>query len=178
MDAVDLSRSKHILDVGGNIGVFVGTILQKQAHLKGTVFDLPQVVPNTRKRAASVGLGDRLDAVGGDFMKDPWPSGPDVITFIRMNNSRPREELLHLLKKAYALLPSGGKVIFFEENVLDGNPNNVPHLAIWAQVLFFMGSRGEVRRVDEWEALFKEAGLVDVQSKLGKPWGAVWGTKP
>ncbi|WP_394830833.1 hypothetical protein LVJ94_30420 [Pendulispora rubella] len=178
MEAVDLSGARHLLDVGGNVGVFAGTILERHPHMHATVFDLPAVVEVTRERAATSGLAARMEAEGGDFMRDAWPRGADVITFIRMNVSRPRAELLHLMKKAYEALPPGGKLILFEENVLDANRNDVPHLSIWAAVLFFMGSRGETRRVDEWVALFEEAGFAGVQSKLGKPWGIVWGTKP
>jgi 3-hydroxy-5-methyl-1-naphthoate 3-O-methyltransferase len=178
LDNVDLSGARNLMDVGGNVGVFAATLLSKHPQLRATIFDLPRVCLEAKDRLKALGLLDRAATFGGDFMRDPWPSGHDVITFVRMFNSRPKDELLLLLRKAFDALPSGGRAIFFEENVLNSDPNDVHHLAIWACVLFQMGSRGAVRRIDEWTSMFSDVGFVSVTASQGRPWGLVVGTRP
>lgn len=173
----DLSTSRSLLDIGGNLGVFSSVVLEAFPHLRGTVFDLPQVVPQTQRCFEERGLKERTATVGGDFVTDPWPKDADLITFIRIFATRTREDILHLLRKAYDALPSGGRVLFYEEHVLPSDPNAVPPGAAWASMFIAMGSLGEVRRVDEWESMFKETAFTDVTSVVGSPWGLVMGTK-
>jgi|GEM_PF-3220461 len=174
----DLSGSRSLLDIGGNLGVFSSVVLEAFPEMRATVFDLPQVVPQTKATFAARGLAERTATVGGDFVADEWPKGADLITFIRIFATRTEEGCLELLRKAYATLPSGGRALFYEEHVLPSDPNAVPPGAAWASMFIAIGSLGEVRRVDEWEAMFRAAGFTDVKSAVGNPWGLVIGTKP
>lgn len=177
LSVVDLSTTKHVLDVGGNVGVFATGLLSKNPGLKATVFDLPTVAAEARSRAQAAGLSGRLEATGGDFMVDDWPKGVDAVTFIRMSNSRSDEEMGKLLRKASDSLVPGGKVILYEGHVLEADRNAVPHLAVSAAVMFLMGSRGEIRRLDQWAELFAQAGLTAIETHIGRPWGVTIGVK-
>ncbi len=175
---VDLSASRSLIDIGGNLGVFSSVVLEAFPAMRATVFDLPQVVPQTRDSFATRGLTERTSAIGGDFVTDPWPTGADLVTFIRIFATRTRDVIMLLLRKAFDILPSGGRALFYEEHVLPLDRNAVPSGAGWASMFIAIGSLGEVRHVDEWEAMFVEAGFTNVKSALGNPWGLVLGTKP
>jgi hypothetical protein len=62
----DWSPIEHVVDVGGGTGAMLRGLLAAHEHLRGTVFDLPQV-------AAFAEPGERLDVVAGNFLEDPLP---------------------------------------------------------------------------------------------------------
>jgi orsellinic acid C2-O-methyltransferase len=65
--AYDFSGLGHVVDVGGGNGALLAGILKAHPRLRGTLFDLPEVVERARPRLHQLGLADRCDAVGGDF---------------------------------------------------------------------------------------------------------------
>jgi hypothetical protein len=44
----DFSKIKSIVDVGGGNGMLLGTILKANPHLKGILFDLPEVIERAK----------------------------------------------------------------------------------------------------------------------------------
>ena len=174
---VDLAGSKSLLDVGGNLGVFAATILRANPEMNATVFDLPQVADQVRADARGLGMGARLSAIGGDFTNDDLPSGHDLISYIRIFNSRTEETCIDLLRKAHHALPEGGRCLFYEEHVLPEDPNEFPPGALWGAMFMLISSAGELRTLSAWEKMFREAGFIDVQGTRGKQSGIVIGTK-
>lgn len=173
----DFGRSKRLLDVGGNVGVFAATVLAANPNLSATVFDLPQVAAQVNGDVRGLKMGSRLDAVGGDFTSDAFPKGYDVISFIRIFNSRTDETCIDLLRKAHAALEPGGSCLFYEEHVLPEDPNAFPPGALWGAFFMLISSPGELRTVSRWEEMFREAGFVDVKGVRGKQSGVVSGRK-
>ena len=57
----------HVADIGGGTGTLVRTLLAAHPHLRGTLYDQPQVV-------ASVEPEERLEIVAGNFFADPLPA--------------------------------------------------------------------------------------------------------
>jgi 2,7-dihydroxy-5-methyl-1-naphthoate 7-O-methyltransferase len=64
----DWSSIEHVVDVGGGTGALLRALLAAHPHLRGTLFDLPQVV-------AGAEPAERLDVVAGNFLDDPLPRG-------------------------------------------------------------------------------------------------------
>ena len=75
--AYDFSGLRHVVDVGGGNGALLAGILKAHPRLKGTLFDLPEVVERAGPRLHQLGLADRCDAVGGDFFAHV-PEGADA----------------------------------------------------------------------------------------------------
>jgi hypothetical protein len=178
MAKIDLGDARRLLDVGGNVGVFAAALLRRHPALKATVFDLPQVARQVADDVRQFGLGDRLDAVGGDFTADPLPAGYDLISFIRILNSRTDETCLALLRKAFDALPPGGRCLFYEEHVLPEDPNDFPPGALWGAMFMLISSPGELRTLSRWEAFFAQAGFVNVKGVRGRQSGIVIGERP
>jgi hypothetical protein len=65
--AFDWSGVASVADIGGGTGTLVRTLLEAYPHLRGTLFDQPQVVANADS-------ADRLEIVAGDFLVDPLPA--------------------------------------------------------------------------------------------------------
>ena len=77
---VDLSKRSMILDLGGGSGCYCIAAAEKYPRIKAVVFDLPSVAVVANEYIAQCGFSGRINAVGGDFTKDPFPAGADVVT--------------------------------------------------------------------------------------------------
>jgi 2,7-dihydroxy-5-methyl-1-naphthoate 7-O-methyltransferase len=71
-DEYDWSSVGHVVDVGGGTGLLVRTLLAAHAHLRATLFDLPQVV-------AAIDPAERLTIVAGNVFDDPLPAADACI---------------------------------------------------------------------------------------------------
>jgi hypothetical protein len=178
MKKVDLGGVKRLLDVGGNLGAFGGTILRRFPHMQVTVFDLPDVAEQVNADVLGQKLGDRLRAVGGDFMKDAYPTGHDLITLVRIFNARNEDTHRTVLRRSFEALPSGGRCLFYEEHVLPDDLNAVPETALWGASFSLISGPGEIQTVSHWKRFFADAGFVDIEGIRGRQAGIVIGRRP
>src|SRR5258706_7191451 len=112
-DKFDFSRFKTLCDVGGATGLLSIEAAKKHPHLKCISFALPPVEPIAKKAIAAAGLSARVRTASGDFFKDPLPKA-DVITMGMILHDWNLEKKMHLIRSAYAALPSGGALVAIE----------------------------------------------------------------
>ncbi|MCC7538584.1 MAG: methyltransferase, partial [Deltaproteobacteria bacterium] len=75
----DFSGIGKITDVGGGHGLFLGSILQRHAAMKGALFDLPVVVEGAHAHLGALGVADRVEVVGGDFFETAPPKSDAIV---------------------------------------------------------------------------------------------------
>lgn len=68
--AYDFSLFGHIVDIGGGQGFMLSAILRAHPHVRGTLFDQPDVVTRARTLLAERGVIERCDVVGGVFLRN------------------------------------------------------------------------------------------------------------
>jgi demethylspheroidene O-methyltransferase len=126
--------------------------------LRGTLFDLPEVVA----KAPQGGLSDRINVAGGSFRHDPLPKGADAISLIRVLYDHADETVAALLSKIYDVLPAGGKLIISEP--MTGG--DTPHRAGDAYFsLYTMAMRtGKARSADQIMKACQAAGFTTVSA--------------
>ena len=73
----DFSPLRTVVDVGGGNGALLIGVLKAHPHLRGVVYDRPDVVARARAEIAKHGLEARCDAVGGSFFEEV-PRGGDA----------------------------------------------------------------------------------------------------
>jgi demethylspheroidene O-methyltransferase len=95
LDAYPLRRHHCLLDLGGGEGAFLEAVAARAPGLRLMLFDLPAVAERARQR-----LGDRVAAVGGDFLQDPLPQGADIVTLVRVIHDHDEARALAILKAA------------------------------------------------------------------------------
>ncbi len=117
LDKVDLSSVTTLCDVGGANGTLCGLAAQRHPGLRATVFDLPPVVPVAERHLESMGVGDRVNVVGGDFFADDLPNA-DVIVMGNILHDWDEDQKRTLIAKARKALNDGGRLIAIE-NVID-----------------------------------------------------------
>lgn len=156
LDACDLSRSRHLMDVGGGEGAFLQAVAARHAALGLTLFDLPAVADRAAERLAQIGLAERIACRGGSF-HDGLPTGADTITLIRILHDHDDAPAQALLAAAHAALPPGGTLILAEP--MAGTPGAEPvGDAYFGFYLLAMGS-GRPRRAEELHKMLRLAGF-------------------
>lgn len=158
--AYDFGRHQHVLDVGGGEGVFAMALAARHPSLAVTVLDLPPVAERARARFAEAGAGDRLDAVGADFMRENLPAGADCITLVRIVHDHDDEAALRLLHAVHDALPEGGTLVLAEPTAGSAAaPGITTYFAVY---LLAMGS-GRPRTVGELRTLLHRAGFASTR---------------
>ena len=134
----DFSRYATVCDVGGATGQLSIILAQRHPHLRCSSYDLPVVEPIARRSIAAAGVGDRVKAVAGDFLREPLPRA-DVITMGMILHDWNLERKLHLVRAAYEALPDGGAFIAVENLIDDERRENVFGLMMSLNMLIEFG---------------------------------------
>ena len=114
LQAYPLSQHRRLLDVGGGDGAFLAAAAASAPQLALTLFDLPKVADRARDRFAALGMGNRFDAVGGDFLTVPLPRGADVISLVRVLHDHDDDAAVTLLRAIRHVLPETGTLMIAE----------------------------------------------------------------
>ena len=160
--AVDLTRTKTLLDVGGGSGAFLAEVGAAYPDMQLQLFDLPQVAPSAQARFDRAGLADRATVLSGSFRNDPLPQGADTISLIRVLYDHSDDTVADLLAKCHAALPRGGRLLISEPMSGGHKPQRAGD-AYFA--LYTMAMRtGRARSADEIVQLCLSAGFTTHQS--------------
>lgn len=108
------ANHRCVLDVGGGQGTFVSRLAGHAPHLKLKLFDLPQVAELAQDNFKKQSLSDRIEAFGGDFLKDALPGGADLVTLVRVAHDHPDAHVNTILRSIYKALPAGGTLLLTE----------------------------------------------------------------
>ena len=158
-DKFDFSKYKTLCDVGGAAGILSIIVAKKYPRLQALSFDLPAVEPIARKHIKKEGLGNRVQAVSGDFFKDPLPKA-DVITMGLILHDWNLQNKKHLIRLAFAALPKGGALIAVENIIDDARRENAFGLLMSLNMLIELGDGFDFTFADykQWcrEAGFKK----------------------
>jgi cyclopropane fatty-acyl-phospholipid synthase-like methyltransferase len=101
---------RTMLDLGGGPAVNAMALVQANTHLHATVFDRPAIARMARDYIRSYGFSDRMDARGGDYLRDPLGDGYDLIT-ITDSLYYAGEQVDLLLRKCREALRPGGMIV-------------------------------------------------------------------
>lgn len=105
----------HILDIGGGDGTLACGLVSKCPQICVDVYNLPTVAPLVAEKIHASSESERLGFIGGDFLREPLPSGYDILLFVRILHDWPAQTVHQLLIKTYDALPPGGKVVICED---------------------------------------------------------------
>jgi O-methyltransferase domain/Dimerisation domain len=104
---------RRVVDVGGGNGALLVGILRAHPSLKGTLFDLPQVVERARQRLREVGLADRCEAVGGDFFAEV-PSGAEAYLLKHVIHDWDDDRAVAILQNCRKAMSPAAKLLIIE----------------------------------------------------------------
>lgn len=159
----------RLMDVGGGSGVFVSHVARRYPRIALTVFDLPEVIPDARKRLGSGGLDGRVICCAGSFRDGPLPAGADAISLIRVLYDHDDATVAELLAKAYAALPPGGRLIVSEP--MSGGARPDPICDVYFAFYTMAMGTGRTRSAARIAELCEAAGFTAVRiAKASRPY--------
>lgn len=162
----DFSRSRRLLDVGGNSGEFALRICRAHAGVHATVLDLPVVC-----QVGQAHVGVEVEAARIDFIETAgadadFPSGFDTVCFKSMLHDWPDHEMRGFLERAYHVLDVGGRLLIFERGLLEVGASQVPYSLI-PIMLFFRSYRSAEDYVMHLEQIgFREINLKTIDLEM------------
>lgn len=99
----------RVLDLGGGPGLVAIALARANPQLSGVVFDLPDSAAIARDNIAAAGLGERLEAWGGDLQQSDLGSGYDLVWCSSVLHFMPDPPAT--LAKIHAALRPGGTLV-------------------------------------------------------------------
>jgi hypothetical protein len=152
--ALSLPAGATVVDVGGAHGTLLAGVLNANPNARGVLIDLAHVIETAPKALAALGIGDRVEAIAGDFFTSVPPG--DVYLLKQILHDWNDEQCVTLLKNCVRAMRSSGKVVVVEMVVPeDGSPSMAQMMDLNMMVLL----PGRERTAREFSALFQAAGL-------------------
>ncbi|MEU5404308.1 methyltransferase [Streptomyces sp. NPDC005963] len=144
-----------VMDIGGNTGTVVSTILQAHPQLSGVLFDRRSVIDLAAHDSPLDPVRDRCMLVAGDFF-DELPRGADVHVLGSVLHDWGDEKAADILRASVKALPPGGRVLVCELIVPEAAE---PHPARWSDLGMLVLLGGKERTLSEFDKLFATVGL-------------------
>jgi O-methyltransferase domain len=158
--AYDFSAVSRVLDVGGGLGHFVAAVLTAHPHLRGAVFDVPEVAEEANKYLKSMDVAGRCVAVSGSFFES-LPTGFDVLLLKWILHDWNDESCRKLLTVCRAALPDEGRLLVVERLLPKEISTSIPldpAIAMDLGMLIYFGDARE-RYLEEYEELLGRCGF-------------------
>jgi len=154
---------KRLIDIGGNQGDLAIAIAKHHPAIHVTVFDHPATAEEANKRFKDNNCNDRLNAIGGDFLKEDFPDGYDGMLFSHVIDIFNEETNKELFKKAFNKLASKGKIFVYTPIVHGNHDNSFTYKIFNAYFLCLANGKGQFyppNRIINW---IKETGFSNVK---------------
>jgi len=151
-----------LLDVGGGSGVFSIAAALAEPGLRATIMELPAMCEAARDYIAEADVAGRVGTTPVDIFRKDWPTGHDALFFSNIYHDWNEATNRELSAKAFAALPSGGR-IFLHEQLMDDTLDGPVTTASFS-VLMLRGTRGKQYSLGELTAILESAGFKGVRA--------------
>lgn len=150
----DFAQFNKIIDIGGNHGLLLASILHTYPSTQAILFDLPPVIERSQPHFAQMGFGERCQLVGGNFFESV-PSG-DAYLLSNVIHDWDDEKSIAILSNCRKAINPGGKILLIEQVI---ESDNKPFLGKLMDIEMLVITGGRERSASEYSALFKAAGF-------------------
>ncbi len=175
---LDLTGVKRVLDVGGGSGAYAAAFVRAGQGITATVFDLPGVIPLTKRYVAQVGLSKQIDFVPGDYETDELGRGFDLVFLSAIIHSNSPAQNQELIRKAARALNPGGQVVI-QDFIVNEDRTAPAFGALFALNMLVGTEAGDTYTAAEVEEWLSHAGLSDLERRAGLgPTSLIIGRQP
>ncbi len=166
-ETLDLRDVRRLLDVGAGPGTYAIELCRRHPALRATIFDLPGTLAVTRRHVDASGVADRIELVAGDYLRDPLPTGHDLVFLSNIIHGEDEETNRALMRKIHGALVPGGRVMI-KDHVTDESGTSPAPAAIFsiAMLLFTRGRDYAFAEIRDWLAA---AGFTRVEADVLPP---------
>jgi hypothetical protein len=152
-EAYDFDGIHSIVDVAGGHGLLLATILARNPHLKGTLYEVPHVLDGCRNGPLTPVM-ERCTLASGDMFASV-PAGADVYIMKHIIHDWPDDLCVKILTACRKGVNAGGKLLVVDNVIQPGNHFS-PGKFLDLQMLIFPG--GCERTEKQFRDLFAAAG--------------------
>jgi hypothetical protein len=164
---------RFIADIGGGQGTLLAAILRRHEHLRGVVFDVPDVASRVADVLREAGVTERCEVVAGDFFAGV-PEGADTYILANVLHDWDDDQAVRILEACRQAMGAGGRVLIVERLISDDLRGAVPVLLSDLNMLLLSG--GQERTNAEYRALLTAAGLRPGRIQpVAAPYGVIEG---
>jgi hypothetical protein len=172
----DFAGLGTVADIGGGQGILLAAILRAHPHLRGILFDLPEVAGGAAVVLEAAGVADRCEIVTGDFFESV-PGGADACVMANVLHDWDDAQSVGILARCRQAMDSGGRVLIVERLIPQDPAAAVPVLVSDLNMLVVTG--GKERTNAEYGELLAAAGLSQGRIlPVGSPYGIIEGLVP
>jgi len=164
VELIDTTGVKRMLDVGGGSGAYSTAFARMREGLSSVVFDLPEIVPLAQGYIEEEGLAGKVTAVAGDYTKDGFGTGFDLVFLSAVIHSNSADVNRALLCKCRNALADGGQVVV-QDFVMDEERKGPQQAAIFALNMLVNTRAGDTYTESEIRAWMMEASLSGIERK-------------
>ncbi len=150
----DFSGFKHLVDVGGGLGMLLAAILKLHPALKATLCELPYVVELAKSGPILAPFGERCAFVAGSFFDSVAPGG-DAYIMKHILHDWDDTNCVTILKNIRRAIAANGKLLVVDFVV--GPPNAPDPSKLMDLEMLMIG--GKERTEGEWRVLFCDGGF-------------------
>lgn len=161
-EILDLDGVHKMLDLGGGSGAYAIAFTKHKPDIKAAVFDLPTVIPLTRKYVSEEGLGNKIEFIEGDMIADAFGEGYDLVWISAICHMFGPDENLKIFKKVYNALNPNGRIIV-QDFILNEDKTSPRFGAVFALNMLVNTKAGSSYSKPEYFTWLSSAGFNDIQ---------------
>ena len=178
IDALHLSGTERVVDVGGGQGTLLVEILNRFPGCQGILLDLASVVVSAPAILQQHGVSGRCKVTAGDAFVSVPPGG-DAYTLCRILFNWDRKKRVQLLRNCRAAMRPGSRLCVVEMVMPEkGDPMRKRLAGIDLDIWLTWGSN--IPTLSEWESLFTDSGFslvrVSEPPTTALPWRVLEGS--
>lgn len=155
---IDLAGVRKTLDIGGGSGAYSIALARAKRDIRATIFDLPDVIPLARSYVGKSRAAGKIDFMEGDFRRDGFGGGYDLILLSAIIHMNSLAENLRLFKKAARALKPGGQLVI-QDFIMSEDRTRPDQGALFALNMLTRTEAGDTYTDREVRTLMKKAGL-------------------
>ncbi len=171
-EALDLSGSRSLLDLGGGPGTYAIHFCRANPGLSAVVFDLPDSGQIALDNIEAAGLSDRISFYAGDFHEDPIPSGFDAVWLSHILHAEGPEDCRKILSRAASALNPGGRILV-QDFILNDTLDGPEFPALFSLNMLAVTEKGRAYSESQIREMLAAAGAGDTRREsISSPTGA------
>ena len=159
---IDCAGVKRVLDVGGGSGVYSMAFVKASHQLQAVVFDLPQVTELAAAYIAKAGLSGRISTIDGDYNRDDFGKGYDIVFLSAIVHINSYDENVALIQKAHDSLNAGGRIVI-QDHIMENDRTAPARGALFALNMLVNTQGGDTYTENEMREWFEKAGCADIR---------------
>jgi len=152
-DGYNFTGIHNIVDVAGGRGLLLAMLLERNAHLKGTLYEVPHVLEGAKTGPLKPYM-DRCTLTSGDMFSSV-PAGADAYIMKHIIHDWPDDACIKILSACRQGVNPGGKLLVVDSVIQPGNDFS-PGKFLDLQMLIFPGGRERTER--EFRELLEASG--------------------